>query len=195
MSPLNPNLDSFCRPARILVVGTSCTGKTTLAGQIGVSLALPHIDLDDLHWLPGWKMRSKEEMRMLIGQKILRQPEWVVSGNYTTAGRDTVWQDANTVIWLDYGLPLILSRYIKRTARRLRTKEPCCNGNVETWRSAVFTREILLRYILRSHFHRRPLYKRWMRDEFSDKQWIVLKKPGEANALLKACRVSQIWTG
>ena len=170
---------------KILVVGTSCTGKTTLATRLKSKLNLPHFDLDEMHWLPGWKNRSKAEMAHLIKTQITVLDAWIVSGNYTTAGRDTFWQDAQTIIWLDLPLHIILGRYVKRTYRRIKYKEECCNGNVETLGNAIFTREILLGYILKSHFiTRRPKYLQWMNHEMRDKQWIVCKSPKEVEKLL-----------
>lgn len=37
---------------RVVIIGTSCSGKTTLAGTLAAALATPHIELDALHWLP-----------------------------------------------------------------------------------------------------------------------------------------------
>jgi adenylate kinase family enzyme len=39
--------------SKILIVGTSCTGKTTLGKRLNEKLNLPHFDLDDMHWLAG----------------------------------------------------------------------------------------------------------------------------------------------
>jgi adenylate kinase family enzyme len=39
---------------RILVIGSSGTGKSTLARQLASKLALPIIHLDKEYWLPGW---------------------------------------------------------------------------------------------------------------------------------------------
>ena len=40
---------------RIVVVGTSGAGKTTLARRIAALLMLPHIELDAINWQPGWR--------------------------------------------------------------------------------------------------------------------------------------------
>ena len=39
---------------RLVVVGTSGSGKTTVAGQLALILGVPHIELDSLHWEPDW---------------------------------------------------------------------------------------------------------------------------------------------
>ena len=40
--------------ARVVVIGTSCAGKTTFARALARILTFPHIELDALHWLPNW---------------------------------------------------------------------------------------------------------------------------------------------
>ncbi len=37
---------------RIVVVGTTGSGKTTLAAQLALIAGCPHIELDALHWEP-----------------------------------------------------------------------------------------------------------------------------------------------
>jgi len=37
---------------RIVIIGTSCSGKTTLAKTIALKLNIKHIELDKLHWKP-----------------------------------------------------------------------------------------------------------------------------------------------
>jgi len=43
---------------RILVIGSSGTGKSTLARQLASKLALPIIHLDQEYWQPGWVARE-----------------------------------------------------------------------------------------------------------------------------------------
>ena len=39
---------------RINVVGTTCTGKTTLARRLSEVLGIPHVEMDALYWEPNW---------------------------------------------------------------------------------------------------------------------------------------------
>ncbi|MDP2124712.1 MAG: topology modulation protein, partial [Parvibaculum sp.] len=46
---------------RILVIGCSGGGKSTLARALGEKLALPVVHLDVLFWKPGWVESSYDE--------------------------------------------------------------------------------------------------------------------------------------
>lgn len=47
------------RPERVLVVGTSGAGKTTLAARVARAWRLPRVELDALHHGPGWVPRPE----------------------------------------------------------------------------------------------------------------------------------------
>src|SRR5205823_6990985 len=103
-------------PRRIVVVGSTGSGKTTLASQLARRLALPHVELDALHWEPNWTMAPLDRFRQRV-EEALNGEGWVVDGGYGKV-RDIVWGRAETLVWLDYGLPVILWRLLKRTLRR-----------------------------------------------------------------------------
>ena len=93
---------------RVVVIGSSCSGKTTLAKRISGELGIPHIELDAIYWLPNWIERPPEEMRDLTAAAVA-QDRWVVDGNYRVV-RDIVWEIATTVIWLDYSFATVFYR-------------------------------------------------------------------------------------
>ena len=39
---------------RILIIGNSCSGKSTLGSQLAASLNVPFVELDALNWEPNW---------------------------------------------------------------------------------------------------------------------------------------------
>jgi adenylate kinase family enzyme len=57
-------------------------------------------------------------------------PAWVVDGNYS-AVRDTVWEHADTVVWLDLPFVTVMSRVVRRTLRRTIGRTELWNGNRE----------------------------------------------------------------
>jgi energy-coupling factor transporter ATP-binding protein EcfA2 len=57
---------------RIVVVGTSGAGKTTLARRIAALLELPHIELDAINWQPGWRDLTRRGPAARLRPKTVR---------------------------------------------------------------------------------------------------------------------------
>ena len=145
---------------RINVVGTSASGKTTFARSLAARLRLPHVELDALHWEPGWTEAPDQVMRDRV-QRAVAADAWVVDGNYA-AVRDLVWERTEAVVWLDFRLHTILWRYATRTGRRIRTREELWpgTGNRETLSLHLLRRDGLLWWILGTYRRRRRDYPR-----------------------------------
>ncbi len=143
---------------RITVVGTPGAGKTTLAQRLGAQLGLPFVELDTLFWGPGWTPSAPEPFRNRVSAALTGE-RWAVGGNYSTA-LDLIWDRSDTLIWLDYALPLVLTRLVRRTIRRIATRERLWAGNVETWRDAFFSRDSLLLFAITTHHTRRGRFMR-----------------------------------
>ena len=101
---------------RVAILGSSSCGKSTLAAQLAVILGYPHVELDSFRFLPGWQVRPNEEFRARV-DAATSQPCWVSDGNYRVI-QDLTWGRADTIIWLDYRLSLILWRLTRRTIGR-----------------------------------------------------------------------------
>lgn len=54
----------------------------------------------------------------------------MVDGNYS-AVQELIWTRADTVVWFDLPLALVLSRIIGRTLRRVVSRQELWNGNGE----------------------------------------------------------------
>lgn len=133
---------------RVLVVGTSCAGKSTFGRRLAPLVGADLVELDDFNWLPGWRQRDPDEFRHLVVAATAGE-RWCVVGNYLRAG-DVTWGRATAVVWLDVALPRLLWRAVHRTVRRSITREPCCNGNVESLGRALGPEGIPW-WVLRSH--------------------------------------------
>ncbi len=92
-------------------------------------LGCPHTELDGLYHQADWKPLEAEEFRRTV-EEAISAPTWVVDGNYS-AVRHRVWEEADTVVYLDMPLHLVLSRLASRTVRRVITQEELWNGNRE----------------------------------------------------------------
>lgn len=168
---------------RINVVGVTGSGKTTLARQLATCLNVPHIELDALHWEPDWKEAPVPLFRARVAA-VLSGPAWAVDGNYSKA-RDIVWQRADTVIWLDYSLPVILIRLVKRTLSRVITQQELWNGNRENWRTAVFSRDSILLWAIKTYPRRKHEYPQlFEQPEYAHLTVIRLRSPRAATRWL-----------
>ena len=88
---------------RIVVVGTSGAGKTTLARRIAAQLQLPHIELDAINWQSEWRDLTRHNPEEFVRRvtEAIQAEAWVVDGNYGPV-RDRVWRRATHLVWLDY---------------------------------------------------------------------------------------------
>jgi hypothetical protein len=143
---------------RFQVRGISGSGKTTFSAALAGRIGAPHIELDALHWGPNWTQASAEELRARVAP-FVEGERWVVDGSYSAKLGHLVADRVDTVVWLDPPLWLALTRLARRTWRRIRTHEPLWDtGTPETWRGAVFGKESLFVWALRSWVrHRRGI--------------------------------------
>lgn len=167
---------------RFAVVGTSGSGKTTFAKKLSQKLDLAHYELDTFFWKPGWTESCDSELSKKV-QETITGPRWVVCGNYRSV-REILWPQADCIIWLDYPLYLCLWQGLKRTLRRIRTQEACCNGNYEKIHLQFFSRKSIFIWIATTHKKRKQEYSRLLKE---GKYPIVrLRSPRDAEKWLTA---------
>lgn len=168
---------------RISVVGTTGSGKTTLARQVAQHLQVPHIELDALHWNPGWMAASNQVFRVRVAEA-LQGDHWVVDGNYSSV-RDLVWSRADTIIFLDYSFRVVVNRLVRRTLRRVLQQEELWNGNRENLRTAFFSQDSILLWMLKTYHRRRKDYPLlFQQSEYKHLPVIHLTSPRLANQWL-----------
>lgn len=166
---------------RINIVGTSGSGKTTLARELAERLNIPHVELDAFQWEADWTPADNVTLRARVAEALVGD-DWVVDGNYSSV-RDLTWARADTIIWLDYALPLVLWRIISRTARRLITRAELWNGNRERMLS-VFSRDSIILWALTTWGKNRRRYRQqFAQPDYSHLCLIHLRSP----------RATRIW--
>lgn len=116
----------------------------------------------------------------------------MADGNYGGAGvRELVWARADTLVWLDYSLPVILPRLWRRTLARIRDGGELWpgTGNRETIRNAFFSRESLFWWALTRYRSRRRAYPRlFALPQYAGLTRLRFRSPAEADAWLDAQR-------
>jgi adenylate kinase family enzyme len=143
---------------KIVVVGTTSSGKSTLAGRLAKKIGGDFIELDALHWEPNWVEAPDEVFRQRVETAINSQV-WVVAGNYHIV-RDVVWQRAEAIIWLDYPFHTVFWRLLSRTIRRVATKEKLFSGNIENgWMHLkLWSEESLFHWLFKTYWRRKREY-------------------------------------
>src|SRR5579863_2517457 len=84
---------------RVVILGGSGTGKSTLARELGQHIGLPVVHLDVLYWRPGWQEPDTAGFRARTAAAIAGDA-WISEGNYRETF-DLRLPRADTVIILE----------------------------------------------------------------------------------------------
>jgi adenylate kinase family enzyme/GNAT superfamily N-acetyltransferase len=178
-------------PQRIVVVGTSGCGKTVLARRLARSLRCPCVELDELYWGPKWTPKPDAEFRRLVAAAA-SAPRWVADGNYGRL-RDVLWPRATTIVWLNYSFPSVLLRALRRTFRRLVTREELWHGNSESLRRSFFSRESILLWVISTfHLRRNELAGLRASGKYPHLSWVELRRPQDAEPYLRSLQPADV---
>lgn len=123
------------RPQRVLIAGTSGSGKTALAVRLGRLLGVPHVEIDALFHGPNWTPR---ESFVDDVESFSQQPAWVTEWQYGTV-RDLLAERADLLVWLDLPRARVMRQVVVRTARRRMRRQVLWNGNIERPLWTIFT--------------------------------------------------------
>lgn len=172
---------------RIIIVGTSGAGKTTLARQIAQKTNRTHIELDSIWWGENWTPIDYEAFKSQLFQKIEdAQNGWVIDGNYSRV-RPLLWQQADTIIWLDYPRWLIYWRVLTRTIRRVFTRQKLWGKNHETFRNSFLSKDSILMWAHTSYSKNKERYTKLSQSpEYAHLTFIRLTSPQATKAYLNS---------
>ena len=112
-------------------------------------------------WDPGWRLVPVDEQRRRVAA-IVAGDVWVLDTAYS-AWLDLVLPRVELIVALDLPRRVSLWRLVRRTLHRARTKQPVCNGNVETWGNLV-SRDGILAWHFHSFANKRRRIEQWERD-------------------------------
>lgn len=142
----------------IVIVGTTSSGKSTLAETLANKFGYDFIELDALHWEPNWQGASLEIFRARV-QTAIQAPGWIVAGNYHVV-RDIIWAKAEVIIWLDYPLPIVFWQLTRRTFSRWWNQELLWGTNREDlWTHfKLWSEESLFHWLFKTYWKRKREY-------------------------------------
>ena len=114
---------------RVMIIGCSGAGKTTLSRKLGEKTGLPVVHLDQIWWSPGnWEHLNWEEFDRLLVVEMAKD-RWILDGNYNRT-LDLRLERADTVSYLDFTrwqcLRGWIGRVIKNRGRARADMAPGC---------------------------------------------------------------------
>ena len=172
---------------RIVVVGTSCAGKSTFARRLARAIGCSRIELDNLYWGPEWEPKPQKEFRLLVSEAVA-QESWVADGNYGSV-REIVWPRASTVVWLNYSFTRVLWQALKRTVARCVSGEVLWHGNRESLRRSFFSKQSILVWVATTYHRRQNEFTTLQAsNRFPQVSWVEVRHPAEARQLLASLR-------
>jgi adenylate kinase family enzyme len=175
---------------RIVVIGSSCAGKSTFAQQLAAARGCACIELDELFWSRDWTPRPLAEFRSSVAQAAAGDA-WVAAGNYSSA-RDLLWPRATTIVWLNYSLPVVLWRGLRRTIRRAALGEVLFHGNRESFRRSFLSKESILWWIVSTYHRRRRNFEALRASgEYGHLQWVEAQDPAAAAEILRSLGLAE----
>jgi adenylate kinase family enzyme len=116
---------------RIMVIGGSGSGKSTMARWLGAQTGLPVPHLDHVHWMPYWTPRPEAE-RLAMVRAFEQEACWIIDGGISATYSRRLAR-AQMVIWLDLPVGQRLARVLRRSWRyrgggRADLPEGCVEG-------------------------------------------------------------------
>jgi len=107
---------------RVLIIGSSGTGKTTLALALAAKTKLPLIHLDTEYWNPGWVATPDDEWHSIV-EDLVERDSWVMEGNFSGTFPIRMPR-ADTIILVTRPRWLCLARAIWRSIKYFRRTRP-----------------------------------------------------------------------
>jgi adenylate kinase family enzyme len=172
---------------RLLVVGCSGSGKSTMGRRLGEALGVPHTELDALNWDPGWRNLTAEdpgEFRRRIAEAAAPDA-WVMDGNYTKV-EGAHWSRATAIVWMDTPRWRAVAQVFWRSLRRAVSKRELWagTGNKEYFRRWL-EKEHPIRWAWDTHAMVRERYaERFAGGTFEGRPVYRIRTLREAGALI-----------
>ena len=171
---------------RVVVIGVTSSGKSTLAEKLAKRFNLHYIELDALHWEPNWQEAPPEIFRARV-KAATHAEKWIVAGNYR-AVRDLIWPKADAVIWLDYSLPRVLWQLTRRTFIRWWTQELLWGTNREPLLThfKLWSQDSLYHWLFKTYWGRKREYPVLFSEQgYQHLKLIQFKHPRETDEWLE----------
>lgn len=114
---------------KIAVIGYSGSGKSTTARIIGEKYNIPVLHLDSVYWMENWQQRPVEECKSVVGDFLAANGDWVIDGNYKALCQTERFEQADKILFFDFGPFTCLYRAFTRWIKyRGKTRPDMADG-------------------------------------------------------------------
>jgi adenylate kinase family enzyme len=107
--------------SKIVIIGASGSGTSTAGKRLAEALSVPHIETDDLFWLPAetpyTKFRNQQELDVIIEVEVLSKQSWILTGSPCGWG-DAIISHLDLAVFLTVPTAIRIERIIKREQQR-----------------------------------------------------------------------------
>ncbi len=110
-------------PKRILILGTTGSGKTTLAAKLSKILRLPHIGLDWIVFKKHWTTRYSDQTISKKIKQVIKKQKWIMEGVYSSPWMGKIAKRADLVILLNFPRVVLAKRVTQRFLRKKSSEE------------------------------------------------------------------------
>ena len=167
---------------KIIVLGPSGTGKTTVGRILGEKLGLRILHLDSVYWKKDWENINKIDFNNYMKDFFKNNSKWVIDGNYTHNKHFKYRLDlADTIIFLDFGTQVALKGIHERANKFKRTSRPDmaegCNEGID---------QVFLQYVAFYYKKRAKLLKAIINKYKTKKQILIFKSRQEVKDWISA---------
>lgn len=131
---LNSDVTKF---KRILIVGDSGRGKSTLSMVLSKKLGIKHYSTDDFYWKVKFTVPEEKQASIDNISKIYKQKSWIVEGSTRSLVKEGI-DKSNIIIYLVY--PNLLSQFWYLFRRNLTRKNEKMLNLLRLYRHLIYKR-------------------------------------------------------
>ena len=117
--------------SKIMVIGFSGSGKSTISKMISNTLNIPVLYLDKVHWLEDWVENDKESECKIVSDFLENNDSWVIDGNYSHMSFRERLEKSDLIVFMNFNRFNCLFRAFKRLfENRGKTRESMADNCV-----------------------------------------------------------------
>jgi adenylate kinase family enzyme len=156
---------------KIVILGSSGTGKTTLGRLLGEKLKIKTLHLDSVYWKKDWQNISKDEFDVYMKDFLVKNKSWVIDGNYSNNEHFKYRLDSSdTIIFLDFGTQMSLKGIHQRADYyKHQTRSDMAEGCVEG------IDQVFLKYVS-TYYKFRAKYLMAIVNQYKNKKQVLIFK-------------------